>query len=441
MIQYLPEVERPLKNIPLKERLRNTFAILVAYLLLMNTKLPTISQSWLERYKVLQYLYGTKFGSVVTVGTSAIVLGGLTMEILVLKKIIDIDINTAEGKDKMMKYQKAMIIFFTIYLGIVYALRMSVPTPGAILFTAIMFIFGGFIVYLMDDYITKYGVGSGISWFILLSVSSSVFAGFFDPTKDLVGRYNGFIWKIIDYFINPQATTLYGDPGEFFMNIVMPVIMTIVILFIVVFFERSTIVLSNSRVVRDNRQRLYNLPSFKVKFTYISVMPIIFAIFSIEFITLLFLPFKNTHIGYLATRYLSMPYGYLSWFDPIHWLVYSLVFIGTGLPLAIWFSRATNFSDDKIDQILKVYFPQFKRVEAPAVKRARMIMKSFPYISSIIVITIALIGNFFGILGSGSGIILLVAITLGLEDYIKEEMKREGIKINGVRDFIDYIRS
>ena len=428
--RYVPEVKRPLRKVSLAERLRNTAIILIAYVLLMSTKLPTLNPEVLDKYKMIQFIMGTKIGSIVTIGTSAIVVGALIAEFIgfsdELREMVGIgDIETVSGRDRLMKFQKLLIILFTVIYGILYSFILAKPNAIDIIVKSLAFILGGFIVYLMDDYISKYGFGSGISWFILLSVSNSIITGLFDPLKDLSGRYYGFVWRIVDYFVNPNAQTLYGDFGFFFNTVILPIIMTFVLLFIIVYLDKTKIRLARGRLARVG-DKYYKLPPVELKLTYLTVIPIIFAYFTLNFVTSVLSVFKSNPTVYRILTYLYAPFGYMSWYDWEHWVVYSIVFGFLGIVMGVAFSKLLKLDEASIGEALKYYYAEFRRVkDNPAIKRAKLIMKAYPYVSATIAVLIALAGNFFGVLGMGAGLILLVGIVFQFRDYWEQMLKRE----------------
>ncbi|MFB6076895.1 MAG: preprotein translocase subunit SecY, partial [Candidatus Nanohaloarchaea archaeon] len=107
--------------------------------------------------------------------------------------------NTSEGKQKFQSTQKVLSYAFAIFEGFAYV-GMGAISPakaGFLPFIVVVFqvALGGILVILMDEVISKWGFGSGVSLFILAGVSQSL------------------LIQLISPFISSTPTVLWFMPG------------------------------------------------------------------------------------------------------------------------------------------------------------------------------------------------------------------------------------
>ncbi|MBI4174313.1 MAG: hypothetical protein HY517_01600, partial [Candidatus Aenigmarchaeota archaeon] len=162
------------------------------------------------------------------------VTASIILQLLVGSKIIPWDLKTEEGKRKFQGTQKLAVIFFCVFEGYAYvafgAISPVSPDPGVFSLLIAQLAFGGFLVLLMDEVITKWGIGSGVSLFIAANVTTTIFVRAFNPLT-LPG-------ETIPSGILPQFVALLGL-GEVFQAFaaLLPLAATIIVFLMVVYIQ------------------------------------------------------------------------------------------------------------------------------------------------------------------------------------------------------------
>jgi len=197
-----------------------------------------IGDNALRQFQYLSIILGAEFGSLLSLGIGPIVTGSIILQLLNGSKIIKFDLSSHEGKQRFQGVQKLMSIAFIVFEAIIYVMmgglqpgRFFDPLSGSFSATAtassialsagqIAFIqfglifqlfLGGMIVLFMDEIVSKWGFGSGISLFIAAGISKQIviqLISIFDVNGQLfwvsqqapVGR----LWELIFYALPNQ---------------------------------------------------------------------------------------------------------------------------------------------------------------------------------------------------------------------------------------------
>jgi preprotein translocase SecY subunit len=110
-------------------------------------------------------------------GIGPIVTAGLVMQLLSGSKIINVDFGDPEDRALFTGGQKVIAMFMTAFQAIAYILGQAYgeldPTSAVIVFLQLFI--SGMIVILMDELVQKgWGLGSGVSLFIMTNVAGQV---------------------------------------------------------------------------------------------------------------------------------------------------------------------------------------------------------------------------------------------------------------------------
>lgn len=184
LLGNLPEVKGPLqKKLSFKEKLKWTLIILVAFYVLSNVPLYGLSVNALQHFEFLSILLGADFGSLMSLGIGPIVTASIVLQLLKGSGLMRLDVNSHEGRIMYQGIQKVLAIFFIIFEAIIYVFMgglapSSALAPAAYMSMQLILVFqlflGGMMVLYMDEVISKWGFGSGVSLFIAAGVSSSL---------------------------------------------------------------------------------------------------------------------------------------------------------------------------------------------------------------------------------------------------------------------------
>src|SRR3989338_8929121 len=202
-INNLPEVAPPTqRKLSFKEKLKWTMIILIIFFVLGLLPLFGLGANALQRFEFLSIVLAAQFGSIISLGIGPIVTASIVLQLLNGSGIVKFDLTTTEGKKTFQGVQKLLAIFFIIFEATIYVSMGGLSTgqyynpatnqflieavPGAIALSASMvttlkfllifqLFIGGMMILFMDEVVSKWGFGSGISLFIAAGVSQSIF--------------------------------------------------------------------------------------------------------------------------------------------------------------------------------------------------------------------------------------------------------------------------
>ena len=182
----LPEVEGPTqKLLSFKEKLKWTGITLIIYFLLGLLPLFGLGVNALQQFQNLSIILGAEFGSIISLGIGPIVTASIVLQLLNGSGILKFDLTSPEGKRTFQGIQKLLAIFFIIFEGAIYVFMGGLAPPQQFAGTGFYFqlqlllvfqlILGGIMILFMDEVVSKWGFGSGLSLFIVAGVSKQIF--------------------------------------------------------------------------------------------------------------------------------------------------------------------------------------------------------------------------------------------------------------------------
>jgi len=168
IFQFIPEVKKPEeKKLSFNVKLKWTLIVLASFFVLANVPLFGLSNNALERFKYLAIILGTDFGSIISLGIGPIVMSSVILQLLTGSGILNIDTANPEGRKFFQGIQRILTFFFIIFEALIYVLMQGLQAAeGLAPLLIFQLIIGGLAIYYMDDLVSKWGFGSGISLFI-----------------------------------------------------------------------------------------------------------------------------------------------------------------------------------------------------------------------------------------------------------------------------------
>jgi preprotein translocase subunit SecY len=270
----IPEVATPEQKPVLKNRLLWTLGMLILFLFLATIPLYGIAASQAQYFQTLELLLGAKIGKLLTLGIGPIVTASIVLQLLKGAGILKLDVATEEGKFLFTGTQKLLTFAFIIIESIAFVAFGAVSPSTESLFwvVSLQLALGGFIVFYMDEIVKKWGFGSGVSLFIAAGIGQAVFLQLFSPFTQSGSFAWGFggsevaigkIWASLFYLSN-------GDPTSFFLFAAGPILVTVMLFFLIVFFQSINveIPLSFGRVRGQSMK-------WPLNFFYAGVIPVI----------------------------------------------------------------------------------------------------------------------------------------------------------------------
>lgn len=232
LVSRLPGVQEPKTYLSFKGRLKWTGVILLLYLVMGQITLYGVDASARQQFQFIELILGSSFGTLVTLGIGPIVTASIILQLMVGSKIIPWNLKTQEGKKRFQGTQKLLSILFAIFEGYAFVAFGAIK-PAASGFVPIIIaqiVIGAIIIMFMDEVISKWGIGSGISLFIAAGVTKTIFVRAFNPLTPA--------GQTVPAGLLPQFAVYIGQ-GEFFqaMTAILPIIATIAVFAVVVYVQ------------------------------------------------------------------------------------------------------------------------------------------------------------------------------------------------------------
>ena len=501
----LPAVSRPDGHVQFRTKMFWVLLILVLYFVLTNIFIYGLDRgSVIDFFSSLRAILAGAQGSLMHLGIGPIVTGSIIMQLFAGAKIINLNLRDDEDKSVYQGTQKLLVIIMIFVEAVPQVFGFLTPASGfvsnldgALLWGAIpagngrllanllivMQLFAGsYLVFLMDEVVSKWGIGSGISLFIAAGVAQQIFTGTFnwEPSAQASGVPAGTIPKTIYYLQTIPGGQLGSTGIEQIMfqppNPLIALIGTIGIFMIVAYTESTRIELPLAHgMARGARGR------YPIRLMYASNIPVILVaavLANVSMFSLLFWQHPEWPIigqqGWIGAYpdandplvisqqiqrttptdglayYFSNINGVTDWLLPIinpdvyqvylrgqdywqvllHLFVYLGVMIGGSIVFAKFWIMTTNMGAESVAEQIEgsgMQIPGFRR--DPRILR-RVLDRYIPVvtvISGAFVGALAAGADMIGTVGSasGTGVLLAVGIMIQLYEAIGREQMME----------------
>ncbi|MDH4122920.1 MAG: preprotein translocase subunit SecY [Thermoplasmata archaeon] len=295
----LPAVTKPEGHVHFRTKMTWVILILVLYFAMTNIMIYGLETSGnldlFAQYRAI--MAGAQF-SLMHLGIGPIVTGSIIMQLFTGAKIIKLNLKDSDDKAMYQGTQKFLVIIMIIVEATPQVFGFLEPSgkfiasmTGVLPFMSgdsfarliiVLQLFGGsYLVFLMDEVVSKWGIGSGISLFIAAGVSQAIFTGSLNwyPLNEAIPMSIdnppvGTIPKVIYLWTNYGSTdVISGGYERIFLqnpNPLIALIGTIVIFLFVTYAESSRIELPLAHGgARGARGR------YPIKLIYASNIPVI----------------------------------------------------------------------------------------------------------------------------------------------------------------------
>jgi protein transport protein SEC61 subunit alpha len=455
MARVIPTVKSPDRRVPFREKLGWTVIVLVIFLLMSNIPIYGVSQTGTVDYLYwMRVILASTHGTLMELGIGPIVTAGLIMQLLAGSKIIKIDLSDPDDRSKFTASQKSLAMLMTGIQAAAYIISGAYGTTLTLVDQMLVFLqllFAGLIVILLDELTQKgWGLGSGVSLFIVANVSQQILWKAVSPMAASDGYFIGAVLASIQALasggLQGLAKVFVGrstDAGS-----TLGLFTTIVVFIVVIYFEtyRVNIPLQYAKY-RGFRG------SYPIKLLYVSNIPVILV--QSLFATILFwvqivgqhnpggvnpwldliAVFKQNvdptsgnityqPIGGLV-YYITPPQGLVSVVNnPVQAIVYLLLMVVLCAVFAkIWVELSGIAPKDIADQLYSsgMQIPGFRR--SPVIME-QVLNRYIPVVAllgGMFVGLLAGLADFFEALGTGMGVLLTVGIIYQLYQTIAQE--------------------
>ncbi|MFA6214420.1 MAG: preprotein translocase subunit SecY [Candidatus Micrarchaeia archaeon] len=277
ILHFLPEVAPPRSAPPLREKLMWTGIALAIFFIMYNVVAAGVAPQ-AANADFLQVVTASKIGSLITVGIGPIVLASIFLQLFAGAKIIQVDMSDPEQKRTFQGAQKLLAIllcFFEAAVFIAFARVTLLPlfpslgegillvdgvqtlhAPYTMVLVILQVALGSLILLYLDEVVSKYGIGSGISLFIAAGVSMAVVGGSF-------------------LLFGNAAAALASGSAESLPNAIfalLPLLFTAIVFVVVAYAEGVKVEIP---LAFDRARGLGS--RFPIKFLYVSNIPVILA--------------------------------------------------------------------------------------------------------------------------------------------------------------------
>jgi preprotein translocase subunit SecY len=441
-IENLPEVSAPTqKRLQFKEKLKWTLLVLIIFFVLGMIPLFGLGSNALQQFEFLSIILGASFGSIISLGIGPIVTASIVLQLLNGSGIWKFDLTNPEGKKRFQGFQKLFSILFIILEGAIYVFMGGLSPDPALQGTPIYFqlelilifqlFLGGILIMFMDEIVSKWGFGSGISLFIAAGVAQQVFIRAFSflPNPLNPGSVSGAVPALFQSLAS-------GDPVTAFLMI-SAIVATIAVFLLAVYAQamKVEIPLSFGRI-RGHGIR------WPLNFLYTSNIPVILVaalMANVQLFATLLQKWGHPIFGTFSNG--SPVSGLALWIsgqellpklikgsfvmaDIGHALVYIFFMIAGSVLFSIfWVQSAGMDARSQAKQMMAsgLQIPGFRRDERVLERLLNRYIMPLTVMGAIAVGFIAAVADLSGALSRGTGILLTVMIVYQLYESIARD--------------------
>ncbi|MGB9960516.1 MAG: preprotein translocase subunit SecY [Candidatus Bathyarchaeales archaeon] len=448
--RFIPEIKAPERKVGFNEKLLWTAIALIIYLVMASEacRLYGIPAEAEERLAPLRIIFASSRGTLMELGIGPIVTAGLILQLLVGSAMIECDMSKPEDRSLFTTASKVFAIILTGVQASAYIISGMYGTlPGTTaIIVFLQLLAAGVIVMLLDELLQKgWGFGSGISLFIMAGVAQQIFLECFyvSPPVDEYGS-SGIFVALIQTVMSGKPVTGLLLRGNY--PSLIGLIATIAAFLVIIYVEGVRVELPISYAgYRGFRSR------YPIKLLYVSNLPVIFA--SALFANIYFFSYilwsqpwgkDNFWVNLLGWYKLEgeqyVPGGGLVYYvtspgnlsnviaEPVRALVYLAILIAFCVIFSLTWLEVGGLGPSTVAKQLVdagMEIPGYRRSGKAIEQVLKRYIPAVTILGGIIVGLIAGLSDFFGVFGSGIGILLSVGIIYQYYEILVRERAAE----------------
>ena len=494
LVDVYPSISKPEGHVRFNSTLWTTTFVLIIYFAMTNVMIWGLSGATIDVFSSFRAIMFGASGSIMHLGIGPIVTGSIIMQLFAGANIIKLDLGDSDDKQLYQGIQKILVLIMIPVKSIpqVYGfLEADTNLVGQFgqgwanaIIVGLLFI-GSLLVFLLDEMVSKWGIGSGISLFIAAGVAQSTFVGTLSPLAVNGGTFTlenppAGTLPMIFYTLgtasfsemvsaNGFESILLGDAAH--PNAVVALFSSVVVFLVVAYAESSKLELPLTHgKVRGHRGQ------YPIRLVYASNIPVILMaalLANLNMFTLLFwshptmstVPILGSQGSWSIAEYLGSydigqtqatdgfawyasmvngvgdwlmpllnqtedPYGHSLWQVVLHVITYVTVMtLGSMMFAKFWIETTNMGAKDVAKQIENtgMQIPGFRK--NPKVLE-RILMRYIPPVtlfSGAFVGLLAAGADLLGTVGNatGTGLLLAVGIILRTYEQIQKEQAME----------------
>ncbi len=441
---YLPQVPKPKKKLTLQKRLLWCGGILLIYMVMGQTPLFGATVPEFDFLAFARVIFASQQGTLVELGIGPIVTAGLLMQLLRGSDILKFDFKKPEERGVFQTATKMVTYIVIVAESVVYGIAVYGPgiTDPNVLYILIGQLMGASVIIMfLDETIQKgWGLGSGISLFIMAGVAQQILWSIFSPLP----AGDGFRIGVLPFVAEAVNTGMVSD--IFFRYNQLPsifgLLLTAGILLILVYTQGMKVEIP----IVSTKYRGFSAV-YPIKLMYVSNIPVILAsaltanaVFIGQMLWANVNPANNnmfmnflvqfdptspsTPIGGLV-YYITPPRGLdIVALDPMRavgYVIFMIIIVVIFGKLWVELGGLSPKSAAKNLLDADVQVPGFRRSNQPIEVLLNRYIPSVTLIGSGILGLLAGVSDVLGVFGSGIGILLMVDILINYYNQLVKE--------------------
>jgi preprotein translocase subunit SecY/protein transport protein SEC61 subunit alpha len=447
--RILPEIKVPERKVSFNEKIFWTALVLIVYLVMSEIPLYGIEKSAEDQFSALRVIFASNRGTLMELGIGPIVTAGLILQLLAGSAMIKCDMSNSEDRGLFTVASKAFSIILTGIQASAYIISgmygaLAGPTTIVIF---LQLIGAGVMVMLLDELVQKgWGLGSGISLFIMAGVAQNIIWQSFSPA-------NGLFVQSLSLLLSGNQTLLQWVIGAGAYPSLIGFIATIGAFLVIIYMEGIRVELPMTYAgYKGFRSR------YPIKLLYVSNLPVIFAsalFANLYFFSQLFWsssgrpePGTNLFIDIFGSykqvtsgnQTNVQPAGGIAYFvtapqgiqnvaeEPLRALVYlGILVVFCALFSLIWLEVGGLGPSKVAEQLMSsgMQIPGYRRSGKPIELILKRYIPVVTILGGVVVGLVAGISDFLGVFGSGTGILLSVGIIYQYYELLMRERAAE----------------
>ena len=441
---YLPQVPKPKKKLSLQSRLLWCGGILLIYLVMAQTPLFGATTPEFDFLAFARVIFASQQGTLVELGIGPIVTAGLLMQLLRGSDILKFDFKNPDERGVFQTATKLVTYIVIVAESVVYGIAVYGPgvADPSVLYILIGQLMGASIIIMfLDETVQKgWGIGSGISLFIMAGVAQQILWSIFSPLP----AGDGFSIGVFPYI---GQSIMAGDISDIFFRYnqlpsIFGLCITAGILLILVYTQGMKIEIP----IVSTRYRGFSAV-YPIKLMYVSNIPVILAsaltanaVFVGQLLWANVNPQNNNVFMNILVQFdptnPSSPIGGLIYYvtpprgldvvalDPFRAVGYVIFMVGIVIVFGkLWVELGGLSPKSAAKNLLDadVQVPGFRRSNEPIEALLNKYIPSVTLIGSAILGLLAGVSDVLGVFGTGIGILLMVDILINYYNQLIRE--------------------
>lgn len=232
---YVPQIPKPKRKLSLTEKFMWSGIALLLYMVMGQIPLFGAPTGQFDPFAFARIIFASQRGTLIELGIGPIVTAGLLMQLLRGSEIIKLDFKNPDDRALFTSATKIVTIIVIVVEGILYGASVyQVPTNIGVVIIA-QLVAASLMVMMLDELVQKgWGLGSGISLFILAGVAQQILWSLFSPMP----AGDGFMIGVLP-FMAQAATSGTADfidilfrtaglPSLFGLLVTIPIVLLLV---------------------------------------------------------------------------------------------------------------------------------------------------------------------------------------------------------------------